>query len=164
MRNFLLTVLIFIACFFMPLTSHANETTHREAVETLLLLLDMKAAIKQGMEQMLAIQMQQNPQFGLYQDVQRKFFEKYMSWENLKDEFIAVFMEEFSENEIRELIEFYRSPTGQKTIKKMPVLMSKGARIQAQRLRENMAELEQLLQDESDRLKKLRGEEEAPPQ
>lgn len=153
MRSIITTVIILNVCLCLPLFVAADEAAHREAVEALFKVLGMEKAHERGMEQMLAIQIQQNPQTGLFKDVQEKFFAKHMSWESLKDEFIAVFMEEFSEEEIRDMIVFYKTPTGQKTIKKIPVLMSKGARLQTRRIRENMPELEQMIQEESDRRK-----------
>jgi len=157
MRNFLLITLIFSTCILSPCKATADEATHRDAVKTLFEVLDMKEAHKQGMVQMLAIQIQQNPQLGRLQDVQRKFFEKYMSWESLRDKFTVVFMDEFSEKEIRKLIDFYQTPTGRKTVTKMPVLLSKGNMIQSRRLSENMPELQQMIRDEIARRKAVSG-------
>lgn len=38
-------------------------------------------------------------------------------------------MEEFSEEELREITRFYQTPVGQKVLEKMGVLMQKGAKI-----------------------------------
>lgn len=127
--------------------SRPDRDSHRMAVEELFEVLDMERAHNAGMEQMLAIQVQQNPQIGFFRDVNRRFFEKHMSWESLKDEFISVFMEEFSEDEIRELTAFYKTPTGKKTVRKLPVLMARGSRLQARLMRENMPELERMIRE-----------------
>lgn len=144
-----LPVLLVLAFLLLASAPPPPDTiTHRRAVEELFEVLGMERAHNEGMEQMLTIQVQQNPQIGLFRDAHRRFFEKHMSWESLKEEFIGVFMEEFSEDEIRELITFYRTPTGIKTVKKLPVLMSKGSRLQARLMRENMPELERMIRDE----------------
>ncbi len=164
-RNILLALAIFSICFFTPLACvHRTGSAHREAVETLLEMFDMEEISKQSVYHMAALHVQQDPQLGLYKDVLIKFYSEHMGWESLKDEFIAIYTEEFSEEEIRDLIAFYKTPTGQKAIKKMPVLMSKCAQIGEQRLRENMPEWHQMLQEETERLRKLQERKEASPQ
>jgi len=151
-----LLVLVFL--LLAAAASRPDKASHREAVEELFGVLGMERAHNKGMEQMLAIQVQQNPQIGLFRDAHRRFFKKHMSWESLKEEFIGVFMEEFSEDEILELIAFYRTPTGKKTVQKLPVLMSKGSRLQARLMRENMPELERMIRDEQVRMNAAREE------
>ena len=163
MRNLLITVLICSACFLMPLACvHRTESSHSDALETLLDMFDMEETLKQSVDQMVVLQVQQNPQLGLYRDVLRKFYAKHMSWDKLKEEFIAIYMDEFSEDEIRELIVFYRTQTGQKVIKKLPLLMSKCAQIGNKRIRDKMPEWYRMLQDETERLQKLQEREEMP--
>lgn len=145
------------ALLLSPAPLPGEESGHRQAIEELFEVLGMERAHKAGMEQMLAVQVQQNPQIGLFGDVHRRFFEKHMSWESLRGEFIVVFMEEFSERDIRELIAFYRTPTGQKTVTKLPVLMSEGSRLQARLLREKMPELERTIREEEERRRTKRS-------
>ena len=57
--------------------------------------------------------------------------------------------------ELKELTAFYETPTGKKTIEKMPQLMAQGAQIGAARVQENMAELQAMIKEESERLKHL---------
>ncbi len=47
------------------------------------------------------------------------------SWKNFQDDFIAVYAEVFSEDELRGLIKFYRTPLGQKLVNKMPLVQQK---------------------------------------
>ena len=151
-------VLLFMGALLLAMAARPGEEIgHRQAVEELFEVLGMERAHKAGMEQMLAVQIQQNPQIGLFGDVHRRFFEKHMSWESLREEFIGVFMEEFSERELRELIAFYRTPTGQNTVTKLPVLMSEGSRLQARLLREKMSELERMIREEEERLRTKRS-------
>lgn len=42
---------------------------------------------------------------------------------------VGIYVEEFSENEIIELMAFYRTPLGRKTLKKLPVLFERGGAI-----------------------------------
>lgn len=48
-----------------------------------------------------------------------------LSWEKVEPMYIRLYRETFSEEEITGMIDFYRTPTGQAMIKKMPLLMQK---------------------------------------
>ena len=84
-----------------------------------------------------------------------KFFQKHMSWESLEFEFIYIYSQAFTAQELKELTAFYETPTGKKTIEKMPQLMAQGAQIGAARVQENMQELQAMIKEEAERLKQL---------
>ncbi len=155
MKSLLLAALIFACGSISPPPAAADENTHREELETLLELFDMEEKSGESIDQMVTFHVQQDPRLGPYTGVLRKFYEKHMSWDSLKDDFIAIYMEEFSEEEIRELIAFYKTPVGRKAIKKMPLLRVKCARIGEEQLLKNLAEWHRMLQEETERLKKL---------
>jgi len=50
---------------------------------------------------------------------------KEWSWENLKPEFVKLYADTFSEDELKGLINFYKSPVGQAFIKKQPEMQQK---------------------------------------
>ena len=90
-----------------------------------------------------------------FKSVMMKFFQKHMSWESLEFEFIYMYSQAFTAKELKELTAFYETPTGKKTIEKMPQLMAQDAQIGAARVQENMAELQAMIKEESERLKHL---------
>ena len=51
------------------------------------------------------------------------FNAKYMSWKVLKPEFAKIYSQAFTENEIRELLKFYKSPAGSKLAGKQPAIL-----------------------------------------
>ena len=59
------------------------------------------------------------------------------------------------EKELNELKTFYSTPTGKKTLKETPVMMSKGAKIGEQRIQENISELQLMIQEEAKRIQAL---------
>jgi hypothetical protein len=101
--------------------------------------------MQQAIDTMLAAQMQANPQLVSLEPKMRQFFAKHMSWEALKDDYVVLYTQTFTEQEIRQLSAFYKTPVGRKSLEKMPMLMQKGAEIGADRVRKNMPELMQLL-------------------
>jgi len=142
--------------------SLADEASHRQATEDLLVLMDMEGTLNEVIDQSLVMELQQNPQLMIYEDVMRRFFAKYMSWQSLKDDFVKIYMDEFTEGEIRDLMEFYRTPTGQKAVEKQPVLFRKGAELGQNRVQENIPELVKMLEAETERLKELQRKEQEP--
>jgi uncharacterized protein len=55
------------------------------------------------------------------------------------------YVQAFTEDELKQLTKFYRSPLGQKAADKMPELVNAGSKLGITRLRENGAELEKII-------------------
>ncbi|MEY2490604.1 MAG: uncharacterized protein QOC70_2546 [Verrucomicrobiota bacterium] len=145
MKPFLLSILIGAIAFFQPATTRADEASHRKAAEALFALMGMESLINQSIDQMLAMQVQQNPALAPYQVQMKAFLSKYMSWATLKDDMVKIYTAEFSESELNELNKFYQTPLGKKTVQKMPALMAKGAEIGQKRVQEHLPELQAAL-------------------
>jgi len=142
MKSFYLSILIGLIAFSQPATIRADEASHRKAVEGLFGLMEMDALLSQSVDKMLEMQVQQNPALVPYQAKMKAFLNKYMSWASLKDDMTKLYMAEFTEAEINELTKFYQTPLGKKTVKKMPLLMTKGAEIGQKRVQEHLPELQ----------------------
>jgi uncharacterized protein len=48
---------------------------------------------------------------------------KELSWDNIKDEYVTLYAETFTEEDLRGLVAFYKSPAGRAFTKKQPELM-----------------------------------------
>lgn len=131
---------------FIPLARAADEKavggSHYKAAEQMLAILDTPNLLKQSIDQMVAIQVQQNPTMAPYEGALREFLGKYMSWDSLKPDLIQLYMDEFSEAELGEINKFYQTPAGKKMVGKLPTLMAKGAQLGARRMQEHMPELQ----------------------
>lgn len=145
MKPFFVSVLIGAIVLFQPAPARADEASHRKAVESLFALMGMENVLTQSIDQMLAMQVQQNPSLAQYQPQMKAFLSKYMSWASLKDDMAKIYMAEFSESELNELTKFYQTPLGKKTIQKMPGLMAKGAEIGQKRVQDHLPELQAAL-------------------
>ena len=132
--------------------SFADSDSKKEA-ENLLNMMGMKDALEQSIEQTLQVQMQQNPTLVPFKNVMMQFFQKHMSYESLKPDMVQIYADAFTASELKELIAFYRTPTGKKTIEKMPQLMSQGGQIGAKRVQDNIQELQQSIKEEAERIK-----------
>lgn len=127
-------------------SARADEASHRKVVLELFQQMDMAGVLNATMDASLKAQVQGNPGVARYESQLRAFFAKYMSWDSLKEDFAALYMKTFSEAEMKQLIAFYKTPVGRKTLHEVPALMQKGAEIGMTRVQEHMAELQAMLQ------------------
>lgn len=147
----------FVAAFVTMLTfspAYGDDRSSFEA-EKLLDTMKMDRALQHSIEVMLNLQLQQNPSLAPYKAVMIEFFQKYMSYQSLKSDLITIYAEAFTASELHDINSFYATPTGQKTIEVIPVLMSKGGQLGAKRVQENISELKQMIKKESERIQDL---------
>ncbi len=131
-----------------------NDETHVNAAIELLVLMNMNDLISKSVDTMLDIQIQQNPSLVNYKGTIQEFLKKYMNWDYLKNEFVKLYKEEFTENELRDMITFYKTETGKKTLLQMPTLMQKGAQIGQKSVQDNIHELEKMIAKKKAELEK----------
>ncbi|HVR96351.1 MAG TPA: DUF2059 domain-containing protein [Thermoanaerobaculia bacterium] len=149
-----------LACL-SPWTAWAAEaeSSHRTAAAELLTMMDLEKTVSASVAAMVDAQVQQNPMIERYKDVMVKWAEKVMSWEAIGPKMIDLYMETFTEPELRELITFYKTPIGKKALQQMPVLMQKGAMIGAEQAEAHSAELEEMIRAKDAELEKKDQEE-----
>lgn len=128
-------------------SAHADAASHRKAVFDLFQMMDMNSMLKSSIDVSLQAQIQANPAVGRYEKQLRAFFVKYMSWDSLKDEFADLYMKAFTESELKELLQFYKTPVGKKTLHELPALMQQGAQIGMARVQAHAAELNAMMQE-----------------
>lgn len=142
----LLSAVAAAVVLLQPAIARADEASHKQSAETLLSLMGMEQLLSQSVDQMLDMQVKQNPQIAPYQQEMKSFLGKYMSWPSLKEDMVKIYMTEFTEPELKELTAFYQTPLGKKTVQKMPALMQKGAEMGQRRVQEHLPELQAAIQ------------------
>lgn len=58
-----------------------------------------------------------------------EWLDQDMPWSEMKPAMAALYVREFTEPELLEILRFYRTPTGQKALKKVPALFQEAAKI-----------------------------------
>ncbi len=135
----------------LPSVSLADSASEKEA-EKLLETMGMEQLLERSIEQMLNIQLQQNPAMMPFVDIMKEFLDKYMSYESLKPDLLKLYADEFTAAELSEINAFYQTAVGQKTIQKMPTLMAQGSQIGSARIQEHVGELQSQIEAEAKRL------------
>jgi uncharacterized protein len=91
--------------------------------------------------------------------------EQTMSWQNLKEDMISIYVNTFSEEELKGMLAFYKSPIGQSVINKMPAAMQQSMVLMQKRmpkLQEQLKKLNEELAEEIKAEKKKRMHDKEP--
>jgi len=131
---------------------------HAQAVRELFTLMKMPEVMATTIDTLLAAHLQANPTLVPYAETMREFLQEQLSWESLEAEYVKIYMAAFTQREIEDMVAFYRTPTGQKAVEKLPELMQEGAEIGQARMRENIGKLQEKLKAQIEEL------EQGPPE
>jgi hypothetical protein len=128
-----------LICLIIPSWACADDTVRRQLAEELLSLNNIRTQVDQMHIQINRIMMSQLDGLELPESAEVKLEEiqklttdilsEDLSWDKLKDEYIDLYAATFDEEELKGIIEFTRSPLGQKLNEKTPVLMKKSMAI-----------------------------------
>ena len=121
----------------------ADESTHRQEVQKLFQLTRMEQKIDESVDTILALQLRQNPSLVSHEAIVREFLEQNIGWESIRAGLEDMYMRAFSEQELREMNAFYITPTGQKVIERLPMLVQERNAVSLQRLQRNIGDLQQ---------------------
>lgn len=127
----------------------ADEDSHRQAASDLLVAVGAERNAMTGAAAMADAMVQGNPAFSDYREVFIDWAELVMTWDNMKAPMIDLYVRTYTEAEIRELIEFYDTPIGQKSLEVMPELTRRGAQIGADLGAAHQAELREMIEKRS---------------
>ncbi len=128
---------LFLALLFTFATSTsavADEASHAAAARELLEVTRAADIIDQAygsmesqfdtMADQLGITEDQRPIFDRHMERVFQVMREEMNWEKMEPYMVSAYAQVYTEQELRELIEFYESPLGQKFLAKMPELMN----------------------------------------
>jgi len=136
----------------------AGEAQKRALAEELLDAMDIQKTIEKSfemMKQMIPAKLKQmsvseNASSDNTQDAMQKMMDlimKEMSWEKLKDDYIAIYAETFTEEELSGLVTFYKGPIGRKFTDKQPELMQRSMQVSQKQMIELMPKIQKLTQE-----------------
>jgi len=145
MRRLLCSCLITVALGLSPVVVLGDEHSHRKAAEELLLVLEVEKSLPKVVAQVVANQVQHNPQLAPQREVLQRFLTTYVNWDSVKEETITAYTQEFTEPELKTLTEFYKTPLGKKASEKMPQLALIAGQIGLRQAQAHQTELQQML-------------------
>lgn len=146
---------IMILCLTLGTTlAMADEASHRKLAEEALACMDVQRNIEQSFEAVKKMQMAQLKNMGMsagdaektrvLQDEIMTMIQQEFTWDKVKDDYIQIYADTFTEEELNGLIEFYKSPTGKKFTEKMPDLMQKSMQISQKQMQNIMPKVQEI--------------------
>jgi hypothetical protein len=137
MKSWIIAVAIVLAVW-NPV-AYADDASKKAAAEELLKVTKVDQMTKPIFEQMRLIMEKQFTQMGATEEMKpilKKYtdrlfdaMEKMLGWQTLKEEEIALYIKVFTEEELKGMLAFYKSPVGQTVIDKMPTTMQQSMQI-----------------------------------
>lgn len=120
-------------------------SSHEQAARELFQIVGGENLATGGVEAMMGI-IANNPDMAPYENVFRAWYKKVLAESGIEAEMVRLYMETYSEKELREIAVFYKTPIGRKMFAAMPELMRKGAEIGMKFAQEHAGELQAMLE------------------
>ena len=130
--------LLAILAALTAVSAHAQEDPRRAKAEELLIVMEVPASVEKTftmLKEMLPAQMAGMKEATGQEDVPAEatsrtnkmldMMAEELSWDKMKEDYITVYAETFTEEEMEGIIAFYKSPPGQAFLAKQPVLMKR---------------------------------------
>ncbi|AJQ93193.1 DUF2059 domain-containing protein [Gynuella sunshinyii] len=152
-----------IVCLMLCSFGAVAAGSSKEAkVTELMNLMDMDALIDNMYVQMepmlknvskqLDIQPSEQPLFDQYYNDVLTIMKTDFSWEKMQPGFMDIYLREFSEQEIDDLLAFYSTETGQAVLKKMPEVMQASVQLSQTLMQSAMPKIQARVKQLSDEL------------
>ena len=152
-----LGLLIAVAAINVCSSLWADTEAHRQAAEQVLKLTNAHKMLEPMIQQMQQRQLKQLEEMNLSKDAY-VITEKYilqmnelikaeLTWDKMKDDYINLYASVFSEQELEDLTQFFKSSIGQKMVEKNPDLMHEVMLLGQNRLMKIMSQM-QAISDE----------------
>lgn len=126
----------------------------RALADTLLDLMGTRQLMRASIEASLDAQVQAQPMMAQFRPTMMAWVDKYISWDALRPRMVELYTGAYTDDELRALVAFYRTPVGRKTAAISPELAKKGALIGAEAAQAHLPELQKMVQD---RMAELQG-------
>ncbi|MFZ1035932.1 MAG: TonB family protein [Smithella sp.] len=155
MKNFIMAVAILLS--ILNPTAYADEASKKVITEELLQAMKVDRMTKAISDQIWAMMKQQfsrsgasddmMPIFKKYSDKISDVLEKYLSWQVIKDDCVSIYMQTYTETELKGMLTFYKSPVGQSVTDKMPMVIQRSMSIIQKHKPEMHEEIEKISEE-----------------
>ena len=139
-----------IAFCFMGAVSFralATDETHTKAVREFFRILEVDKMTDAGLDSSVEILAGQTDQPEKAKPKIEKFLRDTVGFKVIEDDMVKLYKKHFSEEEMQDLLKFYKTPTGKKMAKLQPVLFKEGAAIGQSRMMKRQDDLQKIMEE-----------------
>ncbi|ATC87181.1 MULTISPECIES: DUF2059 domain-containing protein [Pseudoalteromonas] len=158
----LLSLLIFSSSLY------AEQNTKQQKIDELISVMNLDSMVDsmygqvegmmKGMSDQMGVKPSEQAIFDKYYSDMTTVLKTEMSWAKMQPMMISVYDKHFSEQEIADMLAFYKTDTGQKILEKMPVVMQESMQMSQSLMKDAMPKIQTLAQQLSDELEQSRSE------
>ena len=135
-------------------TAAPISAPQRAAVTDLFAALKLQQEVQSMPESMIDGEIARNPGMAPFRDLMVAWLKKYMTWPAMEPQLMQLYASNFTEEELKSMAAFYRSPAGQKAVQKMPEMMQRTAMLGAQLSQPHSEELKSQMSARAEELQK----------
>jgi len=160
------TIIIFLISV-LSVISYAADESKKESVEELLALMKADSMIDtiysqmdqtmQGMARRLGVTPSEKKIFDTYMVNMVNLMKSEINWKKMKGPMVDLYLKHYTGKEIKDMVSFYKSDSGQSMVKKMPAVISDSISISQDMMKDfipKMLAMSQELKKEIDAAKK----------
>jgi hypothetical protein len=114
-----------------------------------------------GMAQQMGIQPSEQATFDQYMNKLSTLIRQEVTWEKLKTPMMAVYIDNFTQKEIDDMVAFYKTESGRSMISKMPAVMQQSMQISQQKMMALMPQVREMAMEFE---KQIQAQRTAPAQ
>ena len=122
MRILLCSCLITVALGLSPVVALGDAQSHRTAAENLLIVMEVDKSLPKIVDQVVATQLQQNPQLASQREVLQRFLTQYVNWGECQRGHDNRLYSRIHRARVEEADGVLQDPVGKKANEKMPHL------------------------------------------
>jgi hypothetical protein len=137
--------------------ARADEASKKAKIEELFQLTNVDRMVGQILGQVRSMQTAQTERMAMsaearsrtreIQDRIQALIARALSWDKIKPEYVALYAETFTEEEIDGMLAFYKSPAGRAMLEKMPVLMQRSMALSQRMMQEIQPEMTKIIEE-----------------
>lgn len=88
---------------------------------------------------------------------------KEFTWDKLKDDYIKLYADVYTEQELKDIITFYKTPSGQALVKKQPEIMQRSMEVSQKVMGQVMPKIQAIAKEMEESAKAAASQKEGTP-
>ena len=144
MPRFLLALAL-LAAFALP-SGAQTQTVAPERLRAAAELVDamnVQQMMNETADATIRAQVKQTPMLAQFEDILRETMSRALRWEDIRSDYVRMYAEVYTADELRQLRTFYQTPLGQRLLATMPQVALKSMEISNRRMEQFLPEMQQ---------------------
>lgn len=143
LKVFFLSILLSSSLFVSY--AQTDSTKIHQKMDQLFTAMEMESIYTAGVNTSLEQALLSNIELAKYKDEMRDYYSKYLAWPLVKSDMEKLYLRYYATGELDDLIKFYNTPAGKKTVKYSGNMQREIQAMQQTKLQANVDELNKVI-------------------